>query len=195
MTWAGLQAALASDPGGVRKVLDVSVDLGIDTKELAHVIEIESGWRPDALNPSTRATGLLQFMPSTAAAMGTTVDALARMTRAEQATYVRRYLAPYARRIRRAGDVYVAVAGPAGLGQPDAAILYDVGSPGWTANPGWRTPGDGPVTVGRIRAIGRAPAGVLPSRATGAGAPPMLAGAGWILPLAILLYLSGPRRW
>ena len=69
------------------------------------------------------ATGLIQFMPKTAEALGTTTEALAAMTEIEQMDYVEAYLRPYARRIHNLDDLYMAILWPAACGAPDDYVL------------------------------------------------------------------------
>lgn len=70
------------------------------------------------------ATGLIQFMPNTAVALGTTVDKLAAMTAEEQLDYVYAYFKPVAGRLNNLGDVYMAILWPAGVGNPDDYVLW-----------------------------------------------------------------------
>ena len=195
-SWGGFRVALRDDPAGVEDVLSVADMLGLPREELAQAVEIESAWNPAARNPTTRATGLIQFMPSTARRLGTTVDDLRSMSRSKQAGYVAGYLRLGGMNFsyRQPGDVYLMVAGPAGLGHADGDVLYPVGSPGWRDNPGWRTPGGGPVTVGKVRSLGIPPPGGLPGPA-GPGAkppakPPAKGGAGAFLLLALAWFAS-----
>lgn len=71
------------------------------------------------------ATGLIQFMPSTAKAMGTTVAALAKMTAIQQLNYVYKYFAGYKGRLKNLGDVYMAILWPAGVGKSDDYVLWN----------------------------------------------------------------------
>jgi Transglycosylase SLT domain len=48
----------------------VSLKLGVPPSWLRNLIQFESAWKPDARNPYTGARGLIQFMPSTARALG-----------------------------------------------------------------------------------------------------------------------------
>lgn len=70
------------------------------------------------------ATGLIQFMPSTAVSLGTTVDKLASMTAEAQLEYVYAYFKPFAGRLNNLGDVYMAILWPAGVGKPDDYVLW-----------------------------------------------------------------------
>lgn len=88
----------------------------------------ESGrtFSPDVRNMAgSGATGLIQFMPATARGLGTSTDALARMTAIEQMEYVYAYFKPYAGRLNSLGDVYMAILWPAGIGKPLDWTLWD----------------------------------------------------------------------
>ena len=67
-------------------------DLGVDPMYLANTMYAESRLDPSVKNMAgSGATGLIQFMPQTAANLGTTTDELSRMTPVEQMEYVRKY--------------------------------------------------------------------------------------------------------
>ena len=71
------------------------------------------------------ATGLIQFMPSTAKGLGTSTAALAKMTPIQQLNYVYKYFAGYKGRLKNLGDVYMAILWPAGVGKADSYVLWD----------------------------------------------------------------------
>jgi hypothetical protein len=73
------------------------------------------------------ATGLIQFMPATAIALGTTVHALAAMTAEDQLNYVYKYFQPYKGRLKNLGDLYMAILWPKGVGKPDDYVLWEKG--------------------------------------------------------------------
>lgn len=56
------------------KVAIISNDLKIDKDDLMAVMAFESRFDPKAVAQSTGATGLIQFMPSTAESLGTSTD-------------------------------------------------------------------------------------------------------------------------
>lgn len=90
----------------------------------------ESGgtFRPNVRNAAgSKAVGLIQFMPATATALGTTDTALAAMTAEEQLVWVEKYFRPFAKRIRSLSDMYMAILLPRMIGAPDAASLFDHG--------------------------------------------------------------------
>lgn len=73
------------------RVIWIAQDLGFDPNWLMDCMAFESG---ESFSPSVRngagsgATGLIQFMPSTARALGTTTDRLAAMTAEDQLNFV-----------------------------------------------------------------------------------------------------------
>lgn len=75
------------------------------------------------------AVGLIQFMPQTAALLGTTTEALAAMTSVEQLTVVELYFRPWKNDLHSLGDVYGAILWPRMIGRPDDAIIFDGASP------------------------------------------------------------------
>lgn len=93
---------------------------------LAAVIEFESGHNPKAINPTSNATGLIQFMPSTALGLGTSTQALYQMTRLQQLSYVEKYLFPYRKSVKDFYDAYASVFLPLLLGKSDSYVIPDV---------------------------------------------------------------------
>jgi len=93
------------------------------------IMHFETGHRYSASikNPGSGATGLIQFMPSTAKGMGTTTETLGKMCRIEQLEYVERYFKdqkksyPHAD-YKKVRDVVLAVFEPVGL-KPDYEVL------------------------------------------------------------------------
>ena len=98
---------------------------------------------------------MIQFLSSTAEALGTTTEELKNMTALKQLDYVEDYLSPYAGRMNSVLDVYVAVFSPTkGLGKPDDFQLYISGSSGYEGNyRAFDTNLDRIITIGEIRAV------------------------------------------
>lgn len=71
------------------------------------------------------AVGLIQFMPSTALKLGTTVADLAKMKPEDQLKYVYRYFQPLAGKLHNLGDVYMAILWPKAVGKTDDYVLFD----------------------------------------------------------------------
>lgn len=92
----------------------------------------ESGFKPDARNPKSNATGLIQFMPNTAKGLGTSVDQLRNMSAIEQLDYVyefynkKRGLLKY---LKNPEDGYLLVFYPYALSQNDDFVLGSEVSP------------------------------------------------------------------
>lgn len=134
--------------------------LGIEVDWLMAVIAFESAetFRADIRNAAgSGATGLIQFMPTTAKGMGTSVEALAAMPPEDQINYVYRYLLPYKGRMRSLSDVYMAVLWPAAIGKPEDHVLWSRASHPTTyrQNAGLDANGDGMITkaeaAGKVR--------------------------------------------
>lgn len=136
----------------VNSVVSTLQDRGanITENDLLQIISFETAgsFSPSIRASTSSATGLIQFLDSTAEGLGTTTDALASMSRAEQMAYVQRYLEPYAGRINNFGDLYMAIHWPAGIGQADDYVMYREGTDAYTANRGLDSNGDGTVTRG-----------------------------------------------
>jgi hypothetical protein len=91
------------------------------------------------VNPISGASGLIQFMPKTAAGLGTSVEAIRTMGAAEQWPLVRRYLLPYQGRVADPLDLFLAVFYPAAMGKGAA---YAFSQTVQRSNPGIITAGD-----------------------------------------------------
>jgi len=101
------------------------------------------------------ATGLIQFMPATAASLGTSPAVLAAMSAEDQLNYVYKYFLPYKGRLQNLGDVYMAILWPAGIGKPDSYVLWDRGARPTTyrQNAGLDANKDGAIT--RFEAVAK----------------------------------------
>jgi hypothetical protein len=104
-------------------IKELSDKLFVPEEWLLRLFRIESGNNPRAVNKTTGATGLIQFMPATARRLGTTCAALKCMDYDAQLDYVYKYLCPYARRFMQFSDLYFAVFFPAAIGKPDDYVL------------------------------------------------------------------------
>jgi len=110
------------------RVLWIGQDLDLDPDDLMSCIAWESGetFKPDIKNAAgSGATGLIQFMPSTARSLGTTTEALARMTAEDQLNFVYKYFRPYKGKLKTLGDIYMAILWPLGVGKSDDFVLFD----------------------------------------------------------------------
>lgn len=111
---------------------------GWDPKAIAAVIHVETvgTFSPSIRNPASGATGLIQFMPATARALGTSTEELARMSAVEQLPFVERYLEQTlrGRRHLRRVDYYLAVFYPAAIGLALDTPFLREGSKEYEAN-------------------------------------------------------------
>jgi len=105
------------------KVIEISARLGINPAWLMIVMKMESGINHQAVNNNGGATGLIQFMPATAAGLGTSTTALKSMDNVSQLEYVYKYFKPYAGRLFSVTDLYMVTFFPAALGKPDNYVL------------------------------------------------------------------------
>jgi Glycosyl hydrolase family 46 len=141
------------------KVIAIAKDLGTDPNWLLAVMSFETGqtFSPAIKNKAgSGATGLIQFMPLTAKGLGTTTDALAKMTQLQQLDYVAKYFKPFKGRLKSLEDTYMAVFLPSAIGKGSSHVLFSKPSTGYTQNAGLDVNGDGKITAGeaasRVRA-------------------------------------------
>lgn len=112
----------------IGKVRKIASRLGIQPDWLMIVFYIETAAaRYGCINHRVKnklgAVGLIQFMPRTAADLGTTPFALQSMTNVQQLDYVYNYLSRYCGRMKSLTDVYLAIFFPAAIGKDDTWIL------------------------------------------------------------------------
>jgi hypothetical protein len=135
---------------------EMALSLGLNPSYIAASMAIETGrtFSPSIQNPYTRATGLIQFMPATARAMGTSIDALKSMSAIEQLAYVKLFFRPHIGRIRPdvPGDYYLAIFYPALVGRDPSSVIFSAGDTGYAQNSGLDRNGDGVITAGDVTA-------------------------------------------
>jgi len=123
--------------------------LGTRPEYLLAVMSFETG---GTFNPAERngigATGLIQFLPSTARGLGTSTDELARMSSVEQLRYVERYFdqAHFRGRLGSLEGLYTAVLSGRARQNPED-VLFTRGTRAYDLNPlDWNR--DGQITAG-----------------------------------------------
>jgi hypothetical protein len=110
-----------------KKIDQVGIKIQIDPSFLMACMAFETG---TTFDPSIRnaagsgATGLIQFMPNTAQALGTTTDRLAAMTAVKQLAYVEKYFLPRKGKLASLEDLYMAILWPAAIGKPLDYVLF-----------------------------------------------------------------------
>lgn len=136
------------------EIVAVAARLGTDPHALANLINFESGGNPQAKNPTSGATGLIQFMPKTAARLGTSTASLYKLSGKEQMAYVERYLSAYRGKISSPIALYMSVFYPVAMTWP---VTKSFPANVQAANPGIKTPADYARLVERrakLKAIG-----------------------------------------
>lgn len=141
----------------VNKVREVSTRLGIDPNWLMAIMYWESAstFSPSIQN-SIGATGLIQFIPSTAKGLGTTTTALKNMSAVDQLDYVEKYLKAYKGKINSYIDTYFAVFFPMAIGKPDDWVIEGGGvsaSQIARQNPAFDVNKDGKVQVWEVKKV------------------------------------------
>ncbi|MEM7656574.1 MAG: lytic transglycosylase domain-containing protein, partial [Bacteroidota bacterium] len=140
--------------GFAHKVREVSGMLAIPPEWLMAVMYAESSFNPSALNhKGSGATGLIQFMPATAAELGISLDRLRRMDAVQQLEYVYLYLQKVRERYgdyQHLTDLYLAILFPRARGQDYCFTLYATPSQSYKQNSGLDEDQDGRVTVSDV---------------------------------------------
>jgi hypothetical protein len=109
------------------KVQDVATSIEVEPNFLMACMAFETGrsFSPAVKNGAgSGAVGLIQFMPSTAQALGTTTAALAAMSAVRQLDFVEKYFAPRKGKLKTLEDVYMAILWPAAIGKPNSHVLF-----------------------------------------------------------------------
>ncbi len=139
----------------IGKVKQVAYMLGYDPEWLMFVMNNESGFKPDAVNPYSGATGLIQFMPDTATWLGTSTQELRSMTRNQQMDWVLKYFQKWksaGKKAKNSTDLALITFYPYAVNQQDN---YKIGSENsieraktiTKQNPGLDTDKDGFISV------------------------------------------------
>ena len=140
-------AALDNDPAfqeQLEKMLEKYP--GLTKEELYRVMQGESNFNTTALNSDSGATGLFQFIPSTAEMLGYTTGEIQNMSASEQLAVYDQYLDAFD---YRGGSLGIMQAAPGYASRGDGYEVYEPGSRAYEQNPGW-VGADGKITVGSI---------------------------------------------
>jgi len=114
-------------PDFYAKVQSISSQLGLNPDWLMYVMYSESQLNPQAQN-AINATGLIQFLPSTAKGLGTTTADLLAMDGVSQLDYVSKYfqnVIKYYGTINSVNDTYLAIFYPKALTYSDTQKFPD----------------------------------------------------------------------
>lgn len=153
----GVQSSPHVTQAFIAKVEAMAERLGTQPEYLLAVMSFESGFSPGIRNQAgSGATGLIQFMPGTASELGTSTDALARMSAVDQLDYVERYF----NNRSDPGDlntlegVYTTVL--YGSPRPDpGSTLFSQGTAAYRMNAPLDVNGDGRITAGEATSFVR----------------------------------------
>ena len=155
-----LPPEVAGDEKFMSGISDLSEKYNIPQNDLLAMMDFETG---GTFDPATKnmagsgATGLIQFMPSTAKSLGTSTEELSQMSRSEQLSYVDKYLETNLQG-RMGGekadvsDLYMSVLFPVAVGKPDDFVLFGEGAINekyegrYEANKGLDANNDGSIT-------------------------------------------------
>lgn len=133
------------------KATRIAYEIGADPSDFMACMAFETGgtFSPSVVNKASGATGLIQFMPSTARALGTTTELLALMSDVEQLDWVKKYFVQngYAGRIGNLPDLYMAILWPKAIGKdPDYVLIRDEDGKAYIQNKGLDLNADGNIT-------------------------------------------------
>ena len=110
------------------RIIKFGDDLGVDPSFLMACMAFESArtFSPSIANAAgSGAVGLIQFMPATAQALGTTTQKLSAMSAVKQLDYVQAYFAPRRGKLKTLADVYMAILWPVAIGKQGDYVLFD----------------------------------------------------------------------
>ena len=134
-------------PRARERLKQISKELGVNPLYLVACMSFETGGTFDPAKTNgagSGATGLIQFMPDTAIGLGTSTEALAKMTQEEQLEYVRKYFLADKDKLKSLEDTYMAILWPAAVGKSNDSNILDPGS--YNQNSGLDKNGDGNIS-------------------------------------------------
>lgn len=108
---------------------------------------------PSIISPVSKAVGLIQFLSPAASDLGTTLDALAKMSQLEQLDWVFKYFDMWERRGKKytqLEDFYLTIFYPKAVGMKPDETLFLSGTTNYTQNRGFDLDKDGRISIGEI---------------------------------------------
>jgi tape measure domain-containing protein len=164
---ANLDRLTQREPGFMEKLIAGSRARGMNPDHLLNVMAVETSgtFSPSIKNPNSSASGLIQFMDSTAKQLGTTTAAIRAMSATQQLDLVFKYFDQYIRRygaLDTQGKVYAAV-GAGRVASDDEGVVMRRGDAGYMGNRAtWDRNLDGIIRQGEmaIAAFNKLGAGV-----------------------------------
>ncbi|MEI5672576.1 MULTISPECIES: peptidoglycan-binding domain-containing protein [unclassified Nocardioides] len=148
----GVQGNPNVTPEFLREVEGVAQRVGAQPEHLMAAMSFETGgsFASDVQNPRSSATGLIQFMDSTAKGLGTTTGQLAQMSPTEQLQYVEKYFEPYRGRLNELESVYTTIL--AGSPHESGDVLFSQGEKAFGPNRELDVNHDGRITAAEATA-------------------------------------------
>lgn len=90
-----------------QEVAQLAKYVGVPVQWFERLIKHESGNNPKAINPTSKAVGLIQFLPSTLKGYGHTSETYLDLSISEQFKLIRKYYAPVVGKIKKETDLYL----------------------------------------------------------------------------------------
>lgn len=152
----GVPTPWSTDTAFINKVQSVAQSLNCNYIDLLACMANETGATFDpAIVNGIGATGLIQFMPSTAKALGTTTDALKQLDRVSQLDWVSKFYQYFRFNTKaptpKLQDLYNCIFWPAAVGKPDDYIIAPAGSTVANQNKSLQA-ADGSITAASVGA-------------------------------------------
>ena len=107
----------------LKKLNEIALKLHVNVNWLLLVMWKESKINPKAINKLSGASGLIQFMKSTAKHLGTSIEEIRNMSAIDQLDYVYKYFKPYTGKINSVQDMYLITFFPKALNKADDYVL------------------------------------------------------------------------
>jgi hypothetical protein len=153
----GISGPLASGPVK-QAVLDAIEKQGYPRSQGERTVSRESGWHPMAVacagaDKHPVAGGLMQFISIALKSVDFpgSPDQFAALSGETQLPYLLKFIGKMPRsKLGRPGEFGLALFTPGFVDKAESTVIYEVNSLGWTQNPGLRTAGGGPITVGSV---------------------------------------------
>lgn len=169
----GWESLTATDPAGDRLVWGAGRSLDFKTKVIAvaHALSVPRDFLMACMaletgrsfDPAQKGTvggtmGLIQFTPGNAKYLGTSTEALAKMSDVDQLDYVEKHFSKYRGRLHTMADVYLTIFYPNAVGRGAGHTIFTAANDpkNYRNNKGVDTDGDGTITGGE--AAGKATA-------------------------------------
>src|SRR5829696_206588 len=130
----GVQGNANVTPEFIDAVEQMAERLGTQPEYVLAAMSFETGGRFDpSIQNSIGATGLIQFLRSTAQGLGTTTDKLAKMSAVAQLAFVEKYFEPFKGKLGTLEAVYTSIL--SGSPKKPDAILFKAGTAAYKLNP------------------------------------------------------------